>query len=242
MRILILIIALTSFFATRAFGQVSELVVSAYQKMEAKDYSASIADFSQALKQQPSDTSALIGIIRVYTMTENYKDAQRIVDDAIKQYPNLPDFYLRRGILNNIRGQHRKAIPDFDKALGLASGSKLISIYVNRGVSFMRDNDYDRAMQDFNDALEINPRNASALSYKAFVNYRQNNFMEAIDGYNKAIDIDPSNAMSYYNRGMAYLRSGNRAKACGDFHQSCSRGNVNACRMIMAECEGVRQE
>lgn len=242
MRVLVMVLVSLSLFVARVNGQVSDLVASGYQKLEAKDYNASIADFSQALREQPSDTSALIGIIRAYTVTENYKEAQRVVDNAVKQYPNLPDFYMRRGILNNIRGQHRRAIPDFDKALELATGSKQIAILVNRGVSYMRDDNYERAMQDFNEALEINPRNASALSYKAFINYRQNNFAEAIEIYNKALDVDPENAMSYYNRGMSYLRSGNKPKACSDFHQSCSRGNVNACRMIMAECGGVRQE
>lgn len=242
MRASILFIIFFGLLAVRSVGQVSELVASAYVKLEAKDYPGSITDFSEALKQQPSDTSALIGIIRAYTMSENHKEAQRIVDNAIKQYPNLPDFYLRRGILNNLRGQQRKAIPDFDKALELATGNKMVPIYVNRGISYLRDENLERALEDFNNALEINPRNASALNYKAFVNYKLNNFAESIEDYNKAIDIDSNNAMSYYNRGMAHLRSGNKAKACGDFHQSCSRGNMNACRMIMAECEGVRQE
>jgi len=242
MRAAFLFLLLTVMIAAKTAGQVSDLVASAFQKLDAKDYSGAIIDFNQALAQQPGDTAALIGVIRAYTASENYKDAQKVVDDAIKQHPNIADFYIRRGVLNNVSGQYRKAIPDFDKALELAPESKMVTIYVNRGISFLRDENFDKALEDFNEALRINPRNGSALNYKAFLNYKLNNFGEAIEDFNKAIDIDPDNAMSYYNRGMAYFRSGNKGKACSDFHQSCSKGNKNACRMIMAECEGVRKE
>jgi tetratricopeptide (TPR) repeat protein len=221
-----------------AIAQPSQLIESGYQKLEAKEYSAAISDFSQVLKDNPRDTSALSGIIRAYTLSENFKEAQRYIDNAIKEYPNSPEFYLRRGILNNLRGQPRKAISDFDKALDLGSGQILVLIYINRGAAHLKDEGFDKALDDFSAALEINPRSTSALNYKAFINYRQGNFQDAIADYDKSLDLDPENSMGYYNRGMAHLRTGNKVKACADFHASCSRGNMNACRMIMAECGG----
>ncbi len=229
-------------FAIVSVGQDNGFVASAYKNLEEKNYQAAIDDFSQALKQQPSDTATLIGIIRAYTFTDNNKEAQRIIDDAVKQYPNIPDFYVRRGILNNITGQQRRAISDFNKALELSSKEQSVNVYVNRGISYMRDEDFDRAIDDFNEALRINPRSSSALSYRGFLSYRLGRFAESIEDYDKALDLDPESAMNYYNRGMAHFRSGNKERACSDFHQSCSRGNMHACRMIMAECEGVKRE
>ena len=219
-------------------AQSSGLIASGYQNLETKNFSAAINDFSQVLRENPRDTAALSGVIRAYILTENFKEAQRYIDIAIRDYPNNPEFYMRRGILNNLRGQPRKAIADFDKALEVGSGQIAVSVYINRGAAHLKDENFNSAIDDFTEALNINPRSISALNYRAFISYRQGNFSDAIEDYDKSLDLDPENAMGYYNRGMAHLRSGNKAKACADFHASCSRGNMNACRMIMAECGG----
>jgi tetratricopeptide (TPR) repeat protein len=222
------------------FAQNSNLIAMGYQKLEARELNDAIGLFAQVLREDPRDTSALSGIIRAHLLGENLKEAQRFIETAIKEHPRNPEYYLRRGILNNLRGQYKRAITDFDRAIDLSSGRVNIQIYINRGVSNMQDLDYTAAIEDFSDALNINPRNISALNYRAFSNYRQGNFTESINDYNKSLDLNPENAMSYYNRGMAYLRSGDRTNACSDFHQACSRGNVNGCRMIMTECSGSK--
>lgn len=223
-----------------SFSQNSGLIVEGIQKLEARDFNESIKIFGQILKQEPTNAEALSGIIRAYLLSENVREAQRYIDIAIKEHPNNSEFHLRRGILNNMRAQYRRAILDFNKALELSGSNVDIQIYINRGVSNLQDESYGDAVADFTDALKINPRNALSLNYRAFANYRMGNFAESINDYNKAIDLNPENAMSYYNRGMSYLRSGDKIKACADFHQSCSRGNVNACRMIVTECSGVK--
>ncbi len=234
------------FFALAAFGwqngfsQNQELIASGKRNLEAKEYAAAVSDFSQVLRQNPGDTIALLGIIRAHTLSENFKEAQRFIDNAIKQYPDNAEFYIRRGILNNLRGQPRRAIVDFDKALELSNDGLKVSIYINRGAAHLKDDSFELALNDFSEALDLNPRSVAALNYKAFIFYRMGNFVESIEEYNKSIDLDSENAMSYYNRGMAHLRSGSKTKACADFHASCSRGNMNACRMIMAECGGLK--
>lgn len=238
-RIYLALVFITS-LSFAAQSQSSNLLAMGYQKLEARELNEAISFFSQVLRESPRDTSALSGIIRANLLAENLKEAQRYIDIAIREHPSNPEFFLRRGILNNMRGQYRRAVTDFTKALELSSGSRDIQIYINRGIAHMQDENYTDAIADFTDALEINPRNASALSSRAFASYRMGNFSESVNDYNKAIDLNPENAMNYYNRGMSHLRAGDRAKACPDFHQACSRGNVNACRMIMTECSGSR--
>ena len=208
------------------------------QKLRDRELGEAIALFSQALKENPRDTAALSGIIRAHLLNENTKEAQKHIDLAIKEFPNNPEFHLRRGIMNNLRGQYRRAIDDFNKALELSTSKVDNQIYINRGMAFMQYESYSEAVEDFTEVLNSNPRNSIALNYRAFAHYRSGNFIESINDYNKAIDLNPDNQMSYYNRGMAHLRAGDKAKACTDFHQACSKGNVTACRMIMVECGG----
>lgn len=226
--------------STISQAQVSDLIAEGVKKLENRDFNESIKLLGQSLKQEPTNPEALSGIIRAYLLSDNLKDAQRYIDFAIKEHPSNPEFHLRKGILNNMRGQYRRAIEDFNKALELSGDNVDLQIYINRGVANMQDENYADAVTDFTEALMINPRNATSLNYRAFANYRMGNFNESISDFNKAIDLNPENAMSYYNRGMAHLRAGDRVSACADFHQSCSRGNVNACRMIVTECSGIK--
>jgi tetratricopeptide (TPR) repeat protein len=221
-------------------AQSSSLLAMGLEKLEARELNEAIDYFNQVLREDPADIGALSGIIKAHLLAENLKDAQRFIDNAIKAHPNNPEFYLSRGILNNLKEQYRRAIDDFNKALEFSTDNIDIQIYINRGVANMQDNNFPAAIDDFTEALMINPRSSTSLNYRAFASYRLGNFIESIEDYNKAIDLNPESAMSYYNRGMAHLRAGDKIKACSDFHQSCSRGNVNACRMIMSECSGVK--
>jgi tetratricopeptide (TPR) repeat protein len=233
---------LASIFFISSFAQSTDFVSLGFQRIDSKDYPGAIEAFSAQLKQQPKDSMALSGIIRAYMFTENYKDAQRYIDEGIKFHPSSPEFYYRRGLLNNIRGQFRKAITDFDKAYSLSSGNMRVTVLINRGIANLRDESPDKALSDFDEALTINPRSANAYGYKGFLNHKQGNFADAIADFNKAIDLDNENVMNYYNRGVAFLRLGDKAKACADFHKACSKGNMNACKMIVGECSGIKQE
>jgi tetratricopeptide (TPR) repeat protein len=224
------------------FAQSKGTLETGLQKLEAKDYLGAIDNLSTYLKEQPTDSTALSGIIRAYMFSDNQKEAQRYIDIAIKEHPSNAEFFYRRGLLNNIRGQFRKAIADFDKAYSISGGGTKVNILINRGISHLRDETPEKALADFEEALTINPRSSSAYSYRGFVNHRQGNYADAIADFNKAIDLDPENMMSHYNRGMAYHRIGDKTKACADFHKACSKGNMNACKMIVSECSGGRQE
>lgn len=207
-----------------------------YQKLDNKEYNEAINFFSQVLVNEPADTAALSGIIRASLRSNNLKNAQKHIESAISYHPNNPEFYLREGILYNLKGDYVKAIASFNKGAEVTVGSINSQLYINRGVAYMQKEEYEEAIEDFTDALVFNPRNATVLNYKAFSSYRMGMYEEAIADYNKAIDLNPENATAYYNRGMAHLRAGDKISACPDFHKSCSMGNKNACRMIMTEC------
>jgi tetratricopeptide (TPR) repeat protein len=210
---------------------------SGNQNLKNRNFKGAITDFSSALKVQPSDTAALGGIIKACLLSNDLKEAQKHIDNAIKTYPESTEFMFRRGILNNKKGQYDKAVEDFTKALSMNASTTLqVQIYLNIGASQLKLEDYNSALENYNKALALSPRNPSIYNYRGYANYKLNNYIDAINDYNNALDLDPNNAASYYNRGMAYLKSSDKSKACIDFHKSCSLGNMNACKMIMTEC------
>ena len=210
---------------------------SGNQNLKNRNFKDAVNDFGKALKDQPTDTAALGGMIKACLLNDDLREAQKHIDNAIKSYPDNAEFILRRGILNNKKGQFDKASEDFTQALSMNSTNPLkVQIYLNLGATQLKQATFDLALENYKKALELAPRNPSIYNYKGYANYKLNFFADAINDYNNAIDLDPNNAASYYNRGMAYLKSSDKSKACIDFHKSCSLSNMNACKMIMSEC------
>ncbi|MDY0199777.1 MAG: tetratricopeptide repeat protein [Bacteroidales bacterium] len=231
-----ILLTFLTFTCLLTFAQDISSITDANKQLDAREYKEAIKLFGDILKQNSRDEEALSGIIRAHLLSENLKDAQKYIDKAIQEYPKNPEFWLRKGILNNMKGQYLKAVDDFNIAFQLSGNQPDIQLYINRGVACMQDENYGSAIADFTDALKINPRQASALNYRAFANYRLANYAESIEDYDKVIELNPESTSGYYNRGMAHLRSGNKIKACSDFHEACSKGNINACKMIVTQC------
>lgn len=231
-----ILLTLLSFACLITFAQDINPIDEANKKLSAREYKEAVKLFEQILDEDSANEEALSGIIRAQLLSENLRDAQKYINTAIEKYPKQPEFYLRKGILNNMKGQYLAAIDDFNVGFQLSGSQPDIQLYVNRGVAYMQNEDYENAIADFTDGLKINPRHLSTLKYRAFANYRLAYYTESIEDYDKVIALNPESTSGYYNRGMAHLRSGNRGKACSDFHEACSKGNINACKMIVTQC------
>ena len=235
----VLVFAMSLLFVNGLFAQsgFQGYIDSGNSNLKSKNYKGAISDFDNALKAQPNDTAAFSGLIKAYLLSDDLKNAQKYIENALSKYPNNSEYYLRRGILYNKRGIFEKAIEDFNQAIAKnPSNSLMVQIYLNLGATELRIEEYSSALGEYNKAMELSPRNPSIYNYRGYANYKMGNFMDAINDYNNALDLDPNNAASYYNRGMAYLKTSDKSKACIDFHKACNIGNVNACKMIMSEC------
>ena len=76
--------------------------------------------------------------------------------------------------------------------------------FFKKGNSFYKDGGYQKAIENYTKAIEIDPKNAKAYNNRGNAYSRLRKYKEAIENYTKAIEIDPKNAKAYYNRGIAY--------------------------------------
>jgi Flp pilus assembly protein TadD len=105
--------------------------------------------------------------------------------------------------------------------------SKDSKFYNNRGIAFAEKGQYDQAISDFNQAIEINPRYNKAYNNRGIVYRLKGQYHQAISDFNKAIAINPLDAEAYNNLAWVLatakargFRNGKRAvelaiKACG---------------------------
>jgi tetratricopeptide (TPR) repeat protein len=62
--------------------------------------------------------------------------------------------------------------------------------------------EYQEAIESFDKAIEINPKNANVWNIKGNSFYAIRKYQEAIDSYDKAIEINPNYAEAWYNKGI----------------------------------------
>jgi tetratricopeptide (TPR) repeat protein len=101
------------------------------------------------------------------------------------------------------------------------------SAYYGRGYAYKKRGDYDRAIQDFNEAIQLNPNFERAYYDRGNAYIDKEDYDRAIQEFDEAIRLNPNNANNYNNRGVAYKRKGDYGRAIQDYNQAI-RLNSNA--------------
>ena len=113
------------------------------------------------------------------------------------------------------------AINDFTKAI--QCNSCYGDAYYNRGSVYINLNEYDKAIDDFTNAIKYEKKDSQfSASYfnRAFCREKKGEHNLAIVDYTKAIDKDEKNKDAYNNRGVIYAKMKNYDKALKDFTQA----------------------
>lgn len=87
----------------------------------------------------------------------------------------------------------------------------------NKAVALYRKKEYDKAISDYNKALELNPENEKIYIGRGVVYIMKEDFDKAITDFDIAIKLNPEHDESYINRGVAYGGKGEFDKAISDF-------------------------
>jgi tetratricopeptide (TPR) repeat protein len=143
------------------------------------------------------------------------------------------------GYLAAERGEDALAVKLYTRAImsGELSAEDLIESYNNRGRGYDGLGQYDKAIADYNKALELDPTHIFAYNNRGNVFAILGQYDKAIADYNRAIQLNPHYASPYNGRGNAYLFQGEFSRALAEFNRAleiepgyaspyCGRGNV----------------
>ena len=92
-------------------------------------------------------------------------------------------------------------------------------LYYNRGLAYRGEGDYDRAIQNYDEAIRINPEAADAYNSRGDAYHGKGDYDQAIRDYDEAIRIDSQDADAYNSRGVAYHGMGDYDQAIRDYDE-----------------------
>src|ERR1700740_1708386 len=95
---------------------------------------------------------------------------------------------------------------------------KLATAFDNRAVAYRRKGQYDRALQDYEQAIRLNPNNANAYNNRGIIYRIKGEYGRAIADYDEAIWLKNGDfPVAYYNRALAYADKGEYELSLRDF-------------------------
>jgi tetratricopeptide (TPR) repeat protein len=134
--------------------------------------------------------------------------------------------YIGRGVAYDVKGDHDRAILDYDQAIRL--NPKYADAYRDRGLTYFHKGDYDRAIRDHDQAIRLNPKDADTFFGRGWAYDAKGDHDRAIADYDQAIRLDPKYANAFNNRGNAYAAKGDYARAIADYAQAIRLDAKNA--------------
>lgn len=192
-------------------------------------FDEAIEEFEQVLQRKPDHFWAqyLNGLCLL--RQNRHAEAKTSLTACLAQGREFVWLYLLRGFAHGELRAWDAADADFQKALQmpLDDNSRYV-LFVNRGVLRIRQERFDDAIADLNEAIKLKP-----TEYQAFVNmaqaYRRLNDLDAaLKQLDLAIEHEPSLAHLYRLRARLRLERNEPALALADFDQAIQRESTDS--------------
>jgi lipoprotein NlpI len=128
----------------------------------------------------------------------------------------------RAGVTELSNGNNAEAIRLLTRALdsGQIANGDLAAAHFDRGLAWANSGEYDKAIDDLNDAIRLNPHLAEAFHSRGVAWVKKGEYDKAISDFNKAISFNAQDAESFDGRGVAWFNKGEYDKAIADFNDA----------------------
>lgn len=184
-----------------------------------RNYQEALSLIDQAISADPNNTGFYINKAIAYHLMGRKADAMQAYQKAISLDNSV------KGQLDDFLTETSSSKPVMPES-GPLTVSPLQQMAADRvyteGAAHLRLNRYDRALDAFDRALLLNPKNADALNGKGVVETKQRNYQAAVDLFDKALEYDPDNAGFYVNKAIAYHLLGRQADANAAYQKAIS--------------------
>ncbi len=124
---------------------------------------------------------------------QQFEKALKNYNLALEYKANKGSTYFNRAITYSILGLHLNAIEDYTLSIQFQP-QQIQKATVNRGISYLKTKQFEAAVQDFNTALQYNPKDVNALNNRAIARSNLGQKEQALNDLKAVLSLNPSNA------------------------------------------------
>lgn len=187
---------------------ILEKLKSEFKKhLEVEDFEISVIRSDRRLEE---NERTLIGYDYDEKAVSISNDYLNLFDQLTKEHLSLAEIEIFKN-KRNAEKEFNKSKEEKDSSKKMQHLSKAIELdsnkfeyFLNRGAQFILSKDFDKAINDFDNVLKLNPDNWEANYFLGYIYKKHNhNYDLSLEYYNRAITLEPLNRDSY--QGKYYL-------------------------------------
>ncbi|MGN6510217.1 MAG: tetratricopeptide repeat protein, partial [Chitinophaga sp.] len=193
-------------------------VASGRDYLAQQQYDLALAEFENALRENPTDTAALDMTANTYITQKDYPRALETLNTALNAYPSNPRFLIKKASVLAETGQYDEAA---DIAKGLQQRfpgnrrytSLITDMHLTAGRKFMQAEEYELAKGQLTQVLENDPGNMEALNHLVNLESARKQYDSAIYYADVALQREPDNKDMLLKKASVYTEMTNYAEA-----------------------------
>jgi tetratricopeptide (TPR) repeat protein len=167
-----------------------------------KKPSAAMDLLQKALVKDPQNITANLKVGELFMYLENYEDAFKHINIALKQDIYNAQGYFLKGMIHKFQKDTAKAVSSFQTCV--EQDPDFYDAFIQLGLIYASVYD-DLAIAYYDNALDVRPKSTEALYNKALYLQSTEKLQEADKLYKTILEIDPNYYIAYYNMGFLRL-------------------------------------
>jgi len=176
--------------------------------------------YNEALKKSPSDARIWVNLGSTYASQGNIDDSIDCFDKALEINQATPMAWFLKGDCLADLGDYQKALVCLHNAI--IFDEKYAPVWESLGsIYFLQLKKYNKAIESFDKALNINPLSYKAWSLKGLCLVAQEKFQRADSCFDQAIDLNPHDARAWFSKGACLRKAGDIENALVSIKKAC---------------------
>jgi len=160
-------------------------------------------------------------IVQTIRQVPYWRNELTLWEHAVDVVPGDHKVYLCRADEYMKRGNPDEALEDYNRSLAIKSTAEG---YNSRGIVFYNNNEYAKALKDYNLAIELDPDYANVYNNRGNVYRVLKKYDRALKDYQKTVTLTSNDGRPYLNMGSLYLNLGKPQQALEHFNNAAALG------------------